>query len=398
MSAPAGGQRSVARRGRARAALLAWAPGATRRVRALTADRPPSHPPAPRVLVLRPDHLGDILFTGPAVARLRAAWPAAEITLLVGPWARAVAERLPGVDLVRCLAYPWFDRQPRRSALEPYRRLAAAVTEVRRGRYDVAVVLRDDDWWSAWLVALARVPLRVGHCRPGVQPFLTHALAAPAPGRHAVAENLALIAALTGDRRPAEPASDPLAFRLTRTDEAAATGLLAGLDHHPVAIHPGSGARVKRWRSGAWAEVADGLVAPGGTVVLTGGSDEGALVAQTAAALGRRVLDLAGATPLGTLAALYARCRLVLGPDSGPLHLAVAVGTPSVHLFGPADAARFGPWGPKERHRVVAADLPCAPCGRLDWPRPADHPCVRTLGVAAVLAAARNCGAPGATL
>ena len=90
------------------------------------------------------------------------------------------------------------------------------------------------------------------------------------------------------------------------------------------------------------------------------------------------------------LGALLARADLVVGGDTGPLHLAVATGTPTVHLFGPADPARFGPWGPPDRHRVVATDLPCAPCGRLDWPDPADHPCVRTIALARVVAAGRR--------
>jgi heptosyltransferase-2/heptosyltransferase-3 len=141
------------------------------------------------------------------------------------------------------------------------------------------------------------------------------------------------------------------------------------------------------------------LAAPDEPVVLTGSAAEAPLAAELAAALGRPVRDLSGRTALGPLAAVYARCRLVMGPDSGPLHLAVAVGTPTVHLYGPAATARFGPWGPAERHRVVAPILlPCAPCGRLDWPDPADHPCTRTLDVARVLAAARACGGQGRNL
>jgi ADP-heptose:LPS heptosyltransferase len=387
-----------ARRARLRSRLLAWAPGARRRVAALDPHRPPAVPPAARLLVVRPDHLGDLLFAGPALARLRAAWPTAEITLLVGPWAHAVAERLPGVDHVRTVAFPWFDRQARRSALGPYRRLAGAAGPIRQAHYDVAVILRADDWWGAWLAALARVPVRVGHNRPGVRPFLTHALPEPAGGGHAVMANIALVGGLVGDGRPADPGLDGLAFCLGPPDHAAAAALLGGLATRPLAIHPGSGAQVKRWRSGGWAEAVAALTAPGEAIVLTGGPAEAAVVAQTAAVLGRPVVNLAGATPLATLGAVYARCRLVLGPDSGPLHLAVAVGTPTVHLFGPADPARFGPWGPGERHRVVASDLPCVPCGRLDWPDPGAHPCVRTLSVAAVVAAARNCGASSTPL
>ncbi len=76
--------------------------------------------------------------------------------------------------------------------------------------------------------------------------------------------------------------------------------------------------------------------------------------------------SLAGRTALGTLAALFRRCSLVVGVDNGPLHLAVAVETPTVHLFGPTDPAVFGPWGDPARHRVVSSSWPGSPCGRLD--------------------------------
>lgn len=91
-------------------------------------------PNAPRrVLVIRPDHLGDVLLTGPTLSRLRALWPDADVTLLVGPWCADVAERLPGVDRVRTLDFPYFDRRPRASLLAPYRRLLAAARALRAG-------------------------------------------------------------------------------------------------------------------------------------------------------------------------------------------------------------------------------------------------------------------------
>jgi heptosyltransferase-3 len=359
-------------------------------------DRHPRKiPERPRVLVIRPDHLGDLLFVGPALARLRAAWPGAEISLLVGPWSAPVAERLPGVDRVEQLDFPWFNRRPKGAPWQPYLRLARAARALS-GRFDVALVLRDDDGWSARLAAYARIPLRAGHDHPRVRPFATHILPADRRPAHTAAANIALVAALvTAPGGPAgpppDPGTDPLDFALRPGDHEEVARLLGKLGSAaPIAIHPGSGADVKRWRPGAWAEVIHALTAPGETVILTGGEAERDLCAAVAACAARPVLDLAGRTDLGTLAALFARCRLVLGPDSGPLHLAVAVGTPTVHLFGPASAERFGPWGPAERHRVVAAELPCAPCGRLDWPDPADHPCVRTLGVARVIGAARG--------
>ena len=399
----------IAHLSRWRARLLHHAPGAgTPAFLGPSTGQHPVVPQRPRVLVIRPDHLGDLVFTGPAIARLRQAWPSAELTMLVGPWGSPVAERLPGVDHVQMLDFPWFNRRPKGTPWAPYAGLVRGARRLR-GRYDVALILRDDDWWSAWLAALAGIPIRAGHDDAGVRAFATHVLPVADRPAHTAAAGVALVAALAGEAgTPIHSATDPLSLRLAAGDHARAVQLLAVPDSgasaapgddsprpdvaswRPVAIHPGSGAPVKRWRSGAWGEVIRAVTAPGEAVVLTGGPDERALTAGVAECAGRPVLDLAGQTDLGALAAVFARCRLVLGPDCGPLHLAVAVGTPTVHLFGPASARRFGPWGPVDRHAIVGTPLRCAPCGRLDWSEPGDHPCIRTLGVAQVIAAARR--------
>lgn len=374
-----------------------------------------------RVVVIRPDHLGDVVLSGPTVARLRRGWPAAEIALLVGPWGAEAARRLPGADRVAELDFPYFDRaarpgwrQPRRAAaarLAPWRRLAAAARALRAARYDVAVIARDDDRWGALLARAAGIPVVAGHATPRTRAVLTHRLPAAARPAHVAAAGVALAAALAGDgdagrggggrraggppgdraARPT-PASDPLALCLTDADRAAAATLLAPLAGAaaPIALHAGAGSPIKRWPAARWAAALRAVTAEGEAVVLTGGPGEAGLAADAAAELaaaGRAALDLSGRTDLGALAAVYARCRLVVGPDSGPLHLAVAVGTPTLHLFGPADAARFGPWGSPARHAVVASGLVCAPCGRLDWPDPLDHPCVRAIEAGRVAAA-----------
>jgi ADP-heptose:LPS heptosyltransferase len=102
---------------------------------------------------------------------------------------------------------------------------------------------------------------------------------------------------------------------------------------------------------------------------------------------------MAGRLSWGELEALLSRAALVLGVDSGPLHLAVAAGTPSVALFGPADPTQFAPWGSADRHRMVYADLPCRPCRRLDFcalepDGEGPPPCMRQLEVEPVYTAA----------
>jgi heptosyltransferase-2/heptosyltransferase-3 len=149
-----------------------------------------------------------------------------------------------------------------------------------------------------------------------------------------------------------------------------------------VAIHAGAGALVKQWSLENWAEVADALHSrAGAAIVLTGGPGEGWLTAGIAARMRGASLDLSGQTSFGQLAALYSRCDLVLGSDSGPLHLAVAAGAKTIHLYGPVPAAKFGPWGDPARNVVLNSPFLCAPCDRLDWSPAALrlHPCVAAI-------------------
>jgi ADP-heptose:LPS heptosyltransferase len=99
---------------------------------------------------------------------------------------------------------------------------------------------------------------------------------------------------------------------------------------------------------------------------------------------------IAGQTNLGELAAVMARSRLVIGVDSGPLHLAVSQAVPTIHLFGPVDRRTFGPWGDPGKHVAIVADRACVPCNRLDYELHEldDHPCVRSITVDRVLEAA----------
>lgn len=328
------------------------------------------------MLLIRPDHLGDLLLTSPTVELLRKALPHAHLAMMVGPWSAEVARRDPLLDELLLCPFPGFTREPMGSPLAPYRLLWRTAAELRRGRYDAALLLRFDHWWGAWLAALAGIPIRAGHAVPEVRPFLTHPIDPPGRG-HWVEQSLETAKRLLGvwgvsaesaGRQPA------LRFGLRGEDELAADGLLAelGLDRRRplVVFHPGSGSPMKLWPNDRWIELGWMLAARGARIVVTGSPAETGMDERIAGAIpdGR---SLAGRTDLGSLAALFRRSALVVGTDNGPLHLAVALDVPSVHLFGPTDPAVFGPWGDASRHRVVAAGWPGPPCGRLDLQPPA---------------------------
>jgi ADP-heptose:LPS heptosyltransferase len=434
----------------------------------------------PHILLLRPDHLGDVLMTTPVLHALKLNAPDAQITMMVGPWSSEVVAHHPDIDRLLTCPFPGFQRAAQK-ALAPYTLLFSVAKQLRRGHYDLAINLRPDFWWGAALIYLACVPRRVGYALEPGRPFLTHALPFRSP-EHATVSNLRLAsAALQASGyplldEPYTPERYPLQFTPTAEEHQWVTkrlknegidtpyivgaGLAPALEnpalhtpalgnpalhtpalenpamntpalenpavnnralHTPalenlalhipalgnpalenrapiVVIHPGSGAAVKLWRTDGWAACAGALtksltISTPVRIILTGSKNERPMLEEIAQGMKSAAVLVTDAT-IGQLAALLARALIVLSVDSGPLHLAVSQGTPTVQLFGPTDPRIFGPWGIRERHIVLASThrcptCPAIPCGRLDFSAQAlaDHPCVRLITEQQVLAA-----------
>lgn len=352
-----------------------------------------------RVLLIRPDHLGDMLFAGPALERWRtAAAGQIETTLSVGPWAREIAEHGPPVGDIEVFPYPGFTRAPKGAPWAPYLLLWQEAQRLRRRHFDLAVILRFDHWWAGLLCYLAGIPLRLGYDTIPLRYFLTRAV--PYIGvRHEVQRNITLIeqALAVAGISPSQPQEFPhLIFRLTEEERETARRMLAGRgpeSRRPLVIlHPSAGAPVKEWPAEHFAEVGDALARRlNADIIITGARADISQAWKVAARMREEAVVVAGRTTLGQLAALLAESDLVIGADSGPLHLAVAVGAPTIHLFGPADPTLFGPWSERPaEHMVIRANWPCAPCNRLDFP-PEElprHRCMETISPAEVLQAA----------
>jgi len=355
-----------------------------------------------RILFIKPDHLGDVLLATPALAALRTRYPGAQITAMVGPWARPMLARNPHIDALQVCPFPGFERErPQRGPLArllwPYGVLLRYAALLRHARYDIAIVARDDHWWGAALAALAGVPHRVGFATPECAPLLTDALPWN-PAEHVTQQALALVGHLRG------PASGEMLtstlFRPAPQETAWAEAWLAERlgQRRLVIIQPGTGGAAKHWLDERWAEVGDALIADDGLlVVLAGGPGEEDRAARIMGAMRGAPVDMVGKTSLGQLAALMARAALVLGVDSGPLHLAAAAGAPTVQIYGPGNERRFGPWGHPGRHTVLRADLWCRPCGVLAaCPRGLHTPeCMAKVPTRQVLAAAASTLARG---
>lgn len=332
-----------------------------------------------RVLVRGVNWLGDAVLSLPAVEALRRLWPQASIAVVAPRGLAPLWGMQASVDKVFS-----FGGGPRDGRAQGDLRLALSL---RRQRWDVAVVL-PNSFRSALLAALAGASVRVGFSTDGRRLLLTH----PVPkgdtlrAGHQVEHYMALARAL-GYEGAAPPAGLEVPAELIRWADGALEGHLpAGRGRPVVAIHPGAAyGPAKRWfpeRFAALARAAAGEL--DALVLVLGGPGEAPWAAEAASALPGRVVDFTGRTDVAELAALLGRCDLAVCNDSGPMHLAAAVGTPVVALFGSSEPAQTGPLG--EGHRVLREPVACSPCFARTCPEKTDlYRCFELIGVERVL-------------
>lgn len=344
-------------------------------------------------LIFQPDHLGDILLSQPAVNRIRQQFPNHRLIGVVGPWSESIARTVWPVDEIVAIDFPGFDRaSARENPIAPYLQLRDAAVNLEHLDPCASFVLRPDAWWAAWLASLVTGGPIVTSDDPRVTPFGTNHVRMNAHD-HATARAIAIAIALDdqahGNR--VSPGSAPLSMPRQPDAEKAARQFLqrSGADAEYVVIHPGAGAAVKQWPADRWRWVAHELASNRLRVLVTGTQSESEL-ARVIAGENANVTSIAGQTPLPLLIEILRGARLVLGPDSGPLHLAVACRTATVHLFGPSDPERYGPWGPPDRHRVVQDDWSCSRCGDLSPVRASGCGCMVAIQAHAVMCAAKE--------
>ena len=315
-----------------------------------------------RVLVVKLRHHGDVLLTSPVFRVLRSRAPHVEVDALVY---RETADMLaghPDIAQLHTVDRAW----KRQGFVEQMRHESALIRTLADRRYQLLVHLTDH-WRGAWLAHLLRPRWSVAPYRPGRfwKWTFTHRYALPrATPRHAVELNLDALR-----RMGVYPEDDEKRLVLVPGPEADAR-VDALLAQHGLAakgfvqLHPTSRWLFKSWTEAANAGLIQSLAADGHRVVITAAPDvrEKAIVARIVAAAGVPVTDLSGQLTLREMGALAARARLFAGVDSAPMHIAAAMGTPVVALFGPSGDKEWGPW--HVPHRVVASDRhPCRPCG-----------------------------------
>ena len=305
-----------------------------------------------RILVIKLDHIGDVLLATPVFSNLRRAYPNAELHALTGAWSRVVLEKHPDVSKVMEYNSPAFCRTGRPTSLKQTFRL---YRELRRQKYDLIVELRSD-WRTVWFAFLRLTPKRLSRAALQVANKLGFAQFS---GTHETTRNLDVL------RQAGIPTSVETAiFSVTTEDKKWASDFLATYQiegQHPlIAIHPGSPIALKRWLPERYAELADWLIAQKRAQILfVGVEDEIPIINEIQALMRGESISIAGKTTLTQLASILHTCNVFIGNDSGPMHLAAAVGTQTIGLYGPGDPTRFGPAGAKCQTIQRKSDCPC---------------------------------------
>lgn len=332
-----------------------------------------------RILVRLPNWVGDVCFSAPTVEALALAAPTASFVFAGPPGLEALAAR-----------FPRFERFVPVGTGGGFGAARATAKVLRALACDAAVVI-PRSLRAALAPALARIPVRVGFAAQGRSFLLTHPVRGWKPLR--LAHRSAYVAALLAPLGVPAPAA---AWEFRPSDEAfqfadrwlaAAPGRRAGLP--VVAFEPGGAYGVaKRWGEDRYAELARRLISTGtADVVLVGTNDSMPLHDRIVRGAGVRLLEAAGATDLAQLAALLKRSALLVTNDTGPMHLAAAVGTPVLALFGSTDPAVCGPRGAGPI-RVLYEKVECSPCYRKECPV-AGHPCLDRFDIDRVESAVR---------
>jgi ADP-heptose:LPS heptosyltransferase len=329
------------------------------------------------------------VFGLPALYALKQTYPEAELVLAGKAWHRTFLQGRPGpVDrVVEVPVIPGVgappDAAPELDAIERF------VDAMRAERFDLALQMVGGGRYSNPFLLRFGAGLTVGACAPGV-PLLDRWIAYREPGQRRLA--LLEIAALAGaDVRLPPPTQAELALTAADRHEAAAiVPVLPG--ERLVLLQPGATDPRRRWPARSFAALGDRLARDGVRVVINGSADEAALVQEVAARMYAPAIDLAGRLSLGGLCGLLERTALLVSNDTGPLHLGLALGVPSVGIFWLTNLIEGMPLRPSALHAALAARTRCPVCGQdnLHTRCPHDASFVADVGVDDVEALARD--------
>lgn len=333
-----------------------------------------------RVLIRGTNWIGDVVMTLPAVAAIRKTWPRARISVLAKPWVAEVYRLSPDVDDVIL-----FQEPGRHAGIRGKIRLAG---ELRGGGFDCAILLQNAIE-AAILARMAGIPLRAGYNSDGRGWMLTHSVRRTKEIRriHQIDYYLEMVRALGCMSAGREVRLRPGTAYSDRTERLfAGFGIAENLPL--IGIAPGAAyGPAKKWFPERFAAVADRLKTEFGAQVILFGSDgDRQSTAEVQKNARQPLIDVAGKTDLTEAIALISRCSLFLSNDSGLMHIAGALGVPTIAVFGSTNPVTTSPVG--EKSLVIRHPVPCAPC--LKPVCPTDFRCMELIGVEEVFAAGKK--------
>jgi 3-deoxy-D-manno-octulosonic-acid transferase/heptosyltransferase-1 len=317
------------------------------------------------ILIVKLSAIGDVIHTLPALNAIRKRYPDARITWLVEEDAAPLVKGHAALDRVLVSKRKrWLKAILSPSCVNNMREVCRFLKELRDTRYDLIIdfqgLLK-----SGILIALSRGRRKIGYGR-GMEHmecsymFLNERVSPVDMDNHALMRGMMLLDAIGIP-------SNEIEYKLAVQDQDRTT-LEALLMRHGisesrllVAINPVAKWETKLWSNLKFAKLADSLIQQyGANVVFTGGSEDRGTVQDIISAMEAKAANLAGETTLRTLASLYEKTDFLVSTDTGPMHIASAVGTPVVALFGPTAPWRTGPFGPD--HQVIRVGTECSPC------------------------------------
>ncbi len=333
-----------------------------------------------RLLVMKLSAAGDVVLATPSLRALRERFPKAFLSVVVGRDQRELLHRCPYLDDL--IVYDSL----RDGSLSGLLRLGARLRDLQ---VDLVVDFQNNRV-SHWLGCLSGAPQRYGFAGRRWSWLLTHKVPPPEGPTPPVEQQLRLLQWLG-----IQAAAQHLELWPGPVDEERVRELLGEswvAQNQPlIGVHPGARWASKRWPAERYVELIDRLAHQAkARVVLVGSEGERALCEEIHRAAQAKPVMAVGATSLNELAVLLGRCRVFIGGDSAPLHVAAAAGTPLVALFGPTDPVRHLP--PSPQLKLFRVDLPCSPCYRRSCYRGGEGrmECMRRIGVDDVLEAVRS--------
>jgi len=310
------------------------------------------------ILIVRTDRIGDVILTTPAVVALRQAYPKACITIMVTPATREIVDGNPNLDEVIV-----YEQKGAHKGFSGYWKFIA---ELRERKFDLAIIYHTKKRFNL-ICFLAGIPNRVGFQNNKFGFLLTHKIkdTRPLGDKHEYEYCLEVLKHLGVDARARE-----LFFPLHQDSEIWVENFLRqndlrGRDSQKlIAVHPGASCISKRWLPERFAELIEKLFWHyDAQIILVGGPETKSISDAIKSKVKASILDVTGQTTVSQLASLLKRCHLLISNDSGPVHVAVAVGTPVISIFGRNQAGlsptRWRPLGPKDivLHREVGCEV-----------------------------------------